>query len=321
MNEPVWVLHDGKVGLRNQVVGVAEALGLPFAEKRVDARLPWRALPPALWVGALHAQRPGADRLEPPWPIVAIGAGGRAAAPMLAIRHAARGRCLAVQIQNPHLPPWRFDLMVVPEHDRLTGPNVLTTRGAVHRVTRDRLDEAAALWGPRLADLPRPRVAVLLGGGNGSYRLTPERLDGIIRALVALARKGAGLMVTPSRRTGPAVEQAVRQALAGFPAAMWDGAGENPYFGYLGLADHVLATEDSVSMITEASATGRPVHILALEGGGGKFARFHRSMREWGVTRPFTGRLDSWIYAFRDDTAEAGRRIRALLEERRLAPG
>jgi mitochondrial fission protein ELM1 len=320
MSAPMWILHDGKVGLANQAMGVAEAVGLPFEEKRLAIRMPWRALPPSWWLGALKAVGSGGDRLEPPWPIVAIAAGGRAAAPALAIRAAAGGRCLAVQIQNPHIAPKRFDLMVMPAHDRVDGPNVLVTLGAVHRVTTAKLAAAAVDWAPRLAHLPRPRVAVLIGGGNGLYRLTPERMRVIAEELAGLARAGAGLMVTPSRRTGAAAERILRAALDGLPAEIWDGSGANPYFGYLGLADHVLATEDSISMITEATATGKPVQVIPLEGGGTKFDRFHRSFAEAGMTRRFAGALESWTYPARDDTAEAGRRIRALLAERGLGP-
>ena len=316
----VWYLHDGKAGLRSQALGVAEAVGLPFAEKRLAVRAPWRFLPPWAWIGALHAAGPGGDRLEPPWPIVAIGAGGRAAAPLLAIRHAAGGRCLAVQIQSPPIPRGRFDLMVVPSHDKVRGPNVLVTRGAVHRVTQEVLAKAAAEWAPRLAHLPRPRVAVLLGGDNGSYRLTPGRANAISAELAQLARGGAGLMVTPSRRTGEAALAAIRSALEGLPVVVWDGTGENPYFGFLALADQVLATADSVSMITEAGATGKPVQVIPLEGGSAKFERFHRALARDGVTRPFAGTLETWDYERRDDTGEAGARIRALLAERGLLP-
>ena len=110
------------------------------------------------------------------------------------------------------------------------------------------------------------------------------------------------------------------ETLAGLPAEIWDGSGENPYFGYLALADHVLATADSVSMITEASATGRPVHVLPLQGGTAKFERFHQAMRAAGVTRPFDGTLKEWRYDRRDDTAAAGARIRAMMQERGLWP-
>ena len=316
MTAPVWYLHDGKVGLRNQALGLAEAVGLPFAEKRLAIRAPWRLLPPALWLNALAAAGPDGDRLEPPWPRLVIGAGGRAAAPMLAIRRAAGGRCLVVQIQTPALATRHFDLMVVPSHDRVRGPNILVSRGAVHRVTQARLAEAALAWEPLVADLPRPRVAVLLGGDNGSYRLPPARARVIAAELAGLARGGCGLLITPSRRTGPETLRILRDALTGLSATIWDGTGANPYFGYLALADHILATADSVSMITEASATGRPVQVIALDGGSRKFDRFHRALAADGVTRPFTGRLESWDYERRDDTAAAGARIRALLAER-----
>ncbi|HWK43865.1 MAG TPA: mitochondrial fission ELM1 family protein [Stellaceae bacterium] len=317
---PVWVLHDGKVGLRNQVIGVAEAVGLPFTEKRLEIRWPWRALPPSLWYAALNAPGGAGDRLLPPWPRLVIAAGGRAAAPALAIRRAA-GACLAVQIQDPKLSARRFDLMIVPEHDRLRGPNVLLSRGAVHRVTAAKLDEARIRWAPRFAHLPRPLVAVLIGGGNGSYGLAPERMAAITADLARLAqRDGAGLLITPSRRTGPEAERILRTGLAGLPAEIWDGAGENPYFGYLALADAILATEDSVSMISEAAATGKPVHVIRLDGGSAKFRRFHAAMYAAGITRDFTGQLSEWEYAVRDDTAIAAAAIRARMEECRLWP-
>lgn len=225
-----------------------------------------------------------------------------------------------VQIQDPKIAPSRFDLMVVPEHDRVRGPNVMVTRGAVHRVTREKLDTAAAEWQSRLAFLPHPRIAVLIGGNNGIYRLGSDEMRPLAARLAALARAGAGLMVTPSRRTGPEAEAILRAALDGLPAYIWDGTDENPYFGILGLADHVIATADSISMITEAGATGKPVHVVALPGGSAKFERFHKGMRDSGVTRPYTGELEVWDYAPCDDTARAGARIRRMMEERSLWP-
>ena len=120
-------------------------------------------------------------------------------------------------------------------------------------------------------------------------------------------------MVTMSRRTGPEMEAAIRDALAGTTAFIWDGQGENPYFGLLALADHLLVTEDSASMVSEAAVTGKPISIVALEGGSPKFARFHVAMRAHGATRPFDGSLNSWNYDPLDETARAATRVRALL--------
>jgi mitochondrial fission protein ELM1 len=220
-----------------------------------------------------------------------------------------------VQIQDPAVALDNFDLVVAPRHDRLTGANVIVTRGAVHLVTAERLAAAAAPLRPTLADLPRPLVVALIGGTNKAYRLTPvriARLAGELNAMVAAA--GGTLLVTPSRRTGAANEAALRQALAGTSARIWGGRGENPYLGWLGLADAVVVTCDSVSMISEACATGKPVHVAMLDGGNAKFRAFHAALEADGATRRFQGRLENWTGAPLDDIAELAAEIRRRLE-------
>jgi len=320
MSADVWLLYDGKVGLRSQVVGVAEAVGLPFEEKKLSIRYPWKGLPPLLWWNATAAAGPDGDRLTPPWPRLVIAAGGRSAAPALAIRTRNRGRTVVVQIQDPKIRPARFDLMIVSDHDKVRGPNVMVSLGAVHPVTPAKLAAGAAIWAPRLTHLPHPRIAVVIGGDNGVYRLTPEIMTRIADQLAQLVRDGAGLMITTSRRTGAEAEAILRAKLAGPNVEIWSGAGDNPYFGYLGLADHILVTADSVSMITEASASGKPVQVLPLEGGSKKFERFHHAMCAAGITRPFDGRLHNWDYTPQDDTGAAGTRIRQIMQERGLWP-
>jgi uncharacterized protein len=311
-----WVLHDGKPGMASQALGLAEATGFSFIERRLDIRFPWARLPPGLWFFPLAAPRRADRVLSPPWPDLIIGCGRNAAMPALAIRRASGGRTLAAQVQDPGVGHGEFDLFVVPEHDRLRGPQVVVTRGAVHRVTPARLTAERRRF-PALAALPRPILSVLIGGTNKAYRLTLRRMGEIADALGKILRtEGGSALVTPSRRTGSAGIALLRNGLADLPAVMWDGTGENPYFAFLALADVFLVTADSVSMISEAAATGKPVHILDLDGGNAKFARFHTAMREAGITRPFTGRIESWSYPIPDDTARAGAALRALVLER-----
>jgi len=309
----VWVVHDGKVGMANQVIGMAEAVGFGFVEKRLVIRAPWRHLSPQLWLQPLAALSPEGDRLVPPWPDLLIACGRLAIAPVLAAKRASGGRVFWVQVQDPRYARGEVDLMVVPDHDPARGANVFRTLGAVHRVTPLRLSEGARRLAPRLAHLPRPLVAVLIGGNNKVYRLGETRFTALADQLAALTRQGFGIAVTPSRRTGEAAEEMLRKRLEGLPAFIWDGRGDNPYFGLLGLADAVVVTADSVSMVSEAAATGKPVHVVDLDGGSAKFARFHQAMREAGITRPFTGTIESWRYAPLDDTERAAAEIRRRL--------
>ncbi len=310
-----WVLSDGKPGGEAQSIGLAEALGLEPDVRRIEIRAPWRSLPPAIWPKSLSILAPGGASLAPPWPGILIACGRLTAVPALAVRRASHGASFTIQIQDAKIAPRRFDLVVVPQHDRLRGPNVLTSRGALNRVTPQRLAAAAERLAPRLAHLPRPRVAVLIGGSSKAYRMTPQSVRDLASQLAALAREqGAGLMVTASRRTGEAGDAALRAALAELPGVFWDGRGDNPYFGYLGLADAVVVTEDSVTMISEAAATGRPVHVVGLQGGSAKFRRFHAAMRQAGITRPFTGRLEDWRYEPLDEATRIAAEVRRRLD-------
>jgi hypothetical protein len=312
-----WVLHDGKAGMRSQALGLAEATGFSVVEKPLAIRSPWSVLPPQLWVWPSAAVAPAGARLGPPWPDLVVGCGRNTVVPALAIGCASDGRSFLAHVQDPRFRRADFDLLVVPEHDRWRGPKVFVSRGAMHRATAARLAAERERF-PALRTMPRPILGVLIGGSNKAYRLSLRRLAEIADAVAAVARReGGSLLVTPSRRTGGAGLDLIRARLAGLPAAIWDGAGDNPYFAYLSLADALLVTADSVSMISEAAATGKPVHILDLDGGNAKFARFHRQMQEAGITRPFCGRIESWSYPVPDDTGRAGAALRALVLERR----
>ncbi len=306
-----WVVSDGKAGMESQCLGVAETLGATPLVKRIQVRPPWRWLPPGLWPAPLAALSPAGDALAPPWPDLLIASGRLAVAPAFAVRRASAGRTFCVQLQDPTVDAAKFDLVVTPGHDRLSGPNVISTLGATHRVTATKLAAAAQDGPPCLARLPRPLVAVLLGGDNRAYRFTETAAESLGRDLARLARaEGAGLAVTPSPRTSPLVLATIRRCLEGLPAVIWDGTGENPYFAFLAHADALVVSGDSVNMVSEAAATGKPVFVAELKGGSAKFDRFHRAMHEAGVTRPFAGRLEKWSYRPPDDTLRVAGEIK-----------
>jgi len=312
-----WVITDGKAGMENQCLGLAEALGAAVVVKRVHLRNPWRRLSPYLRLGARFAADGAGDPIAPPWPDIAIGCGRQAIPPLIAIRQASRKRCFTIYLQDPRISPRHFDLVVPPEHDRLRGTNVVTTRGSLHRVTPAVLAAAAARLAPAYAALPRPRVAVLIGGSSAAYHLTPIIMGDVADRLTALARGGAGLMVTTSRRTGADNTAILQARLAGEDnVSFWGGTGENPYFAYLGLADAIIVTCDSTNMVSEACSTGKPVHVIELEGGAAKFRRFLDGLYAAGLARPFTGALEQWSYAPLNEPARIATEVRRRMAAR-----
>lgn len=320
-----WVVTDGRSGIEVQALGLAEALGTQPVIKRLTALRPWVWLPPRFWIDPLTcvSVREGGP-LAPPWPDIAISTGRRAAAISAGLRSAAQAaghRTFAIHIQRPYQPLDRFDLVIVPRHDRLKGPNVLTTFGALGRVTPERLAAARAELLPELAGLPRPWITVAVGGTNKVFRLDAPEAEALARRLRdAQSQTGGSLLVTVSRRTGQAATEALRRALSDLPGRFDDGSGaHNPYFAFLGAADAVVVTCDSVNMACESAATGAPVHVFELPGGSAKFARFHEDLRDAGIARRFTGQLGKWRYSPLAETSRIAREVRPLMNsEHRL---
>ncbi len=302
------MLSEAYAGLQAQALGLAEAAGLTPALRVLAPRAPWRFLPAARWPAPLRVVR---DAIQPPLPDLIVGCGGVAAAVGAALR---RPGLAVVQVQNPRLDPRRFDVIVANRHDELTGPNVVVTRTALHRATPARLAEAAEAWRERLADVPRPLVSVLVGGSNGRFRLDAPVAAALGAQLAGMMqRDGVGVALTPSRRTDPAAIRALSAAVEPLGGWVWDGEGDNPYFGLLALADAIVVTMDSVSMVSEAAATAAPVLVAALPGKSRRIGLFLDGLTADGRIRPFAGRLDLWPVAPLDDTPLAAAEMRRRL--------
>lgn len=309
-----WILTDGTVGMRIQCLGLAKAAGLTPIVKHIHPSWLLRALPALGTVGGIPAAA-GGDLLAAPWPDVVISCGRRTAGAALAVKRLSGGSSFLAHIQDPRLDPRRFDLLVVPEHDPTRGANVVTTLGALNPHDPEILARAARTWEPEVAGLPRPLVAVMVGGSNKRYDFSPTSVGRFVDRLCAVADAGAGLLVATSRRTDPATRAALRDGLADRPAVVWTGDGENPYLAFLALADALIVTSDSVNMASEACATGKPVHIASVEPESGRLAAFHARLRAAGHSRPFADRIETWSHPPLDETPRVGEILRRRLAE------
>lgn len=321
MTAPViWYMTTGQAGFRTQARGLASRLGPDARELIVDIKAPWRYLPAALNPFALSVLARSSDRPAPPWPDLLISCSRRAAVVSIAVRRASRGRTLTVHVQNPLVDPAAFDLVVAMAHDGLSGSNVISVPTALHDVTPERLAQAARAWRDRLTRPGRPLVGVTLGGANRNQPFTGEMAQALIEGLARLRREtGAGLAITPSRRTPDDVKAAFAARFADDPDVfLWDMQGDNPYYGILALADRLVATSDSVSMISEALATGHPVEVFGPDGGE-RHARFLRGLLDQGLVRRFTGDpAPGPSLGAIDATETAAAAVRRMLEARSL---
>jgi mitochondrial fission protein ELM1 len=314
----IWVLTDGRPGHDHQALGVAEALGWPFAVRRIDYG-PLAALPNLLLGRSTRGLGPGARRtLTAPWPDLVIGAGRRTAPPARWLKRR-QPRAFLVQLMWPGSAR-DLDLIAVPEHDRIADrPGIIRTLGTPSRVTRPRLKAAAARLASRLAGLPRPQIACLVGGARRGMRFAPDDAAALARRVSRFAHsRGGSLLVATSRRTTPACEDALARSLEAphllHRYASGDDVGEDAYLAILGSADAVVVTADSASMCSEACATGRPVFVDgAKRAGPSKLAGLHRRLEQLGYLRPLGAPWPSAVPPPLDPAATVAAAIRGLL--------
>ena len=254
-----------RAGDNSQILGLGEALGWPFEIKHfVYTRFEKLVNLPFMKTLA-GVSKAESSALNPPWPDLIITAGRRNEPIARCIREQSPNHVRIVHVGRPWARIEHFDLVVTTPQYRLPDlPNVLHNETPLHRVNLERLAKAAAEWAPRLEDLPKPRIAVLLGGNSGPYPFdvaSGERLAA--QANLMAKETGGSLMVTTSKRTPADTTDALEAALT-CPNVFYrfsPDATENPYFGFLGLADAVIVTADSVSMMAEACSAEKPVYF------------------------------------------------------------
>jgi hypothetical protein len=266
-----WLILGDKAGDNAQVRIIADALGWPFVVKDLVFRTPYVMGKPHFRASLYHIDRARSAPLEPPWPDLILTVGRRPSMASLWVKAQTQGRARLVVVGRPKRWLDRFDLVIAPPQFQIpVRPNVLHLDLPLMRVDEAAVATAAEVWRPRFADLPRPLIALLVGGPTKPYVFDQTVARRLIEQCRHVAEAAGGtLYVTTSRRTPAAVVEAIAAAL---PVAArlyrWDAGGDNPYHALLGLADRFVVTGDSISMMVEVARLGKPLAIFALPASG-----------------------------------------------------
>ena len=323
----VWALLGHRTGDNLQVETLADALGWPVGRKVLAWRkrlLGWTPrygrMGPSL-APLTFGARAG---ITPPWPDLVLSVGWRSAPVVRWIGRESGARL--VHIGRPRAPLDGFDLILTTAQYRLPETaNVIRLDAPMTGLSTGVLDTAAAQWRDRIAHLPRPWIAVLIGGNAPPLRLTPGAASELGAKANAMARgHGGALLVATGPRTGTAAAQAfLARVDVPVHSYLWGDGGENPYPGYLALADEIIVTSDSISMVHDASLTGKPVHLFEPPAGGAYLLRglqwIDRRVNAHGgaASRAYQELVrNGWIYpprapeAFHDGLVHSGRAVR-----------
>lgn len=282
---PCWIVTDGAAGNLRQARALAQAMRVQADFLRAGVRGPWAWSAPRMTSGLRFGVAAELrQRLHAPWPALVIGCGRGGALVTRWLRSASGGKTFTIQILDPRVDPRHFDLVVAPRHDALEGANVIQTIGALNPVDEDWLAAGLARF-TMLAQLPRPHTAVLIGGARRGLDMDGVWFDTFLSRINRLVeRDGGSVLVSTSRRTADAWRRISRERLRADCVHFWNGPadGENPYPGYLAAADRLVVSPDSVNMLSEACATGKPVFTLLPDSARGKLTYFHAELRAQG---------------------------------------
>lgn len=278
----IWALSDGAAGNEKQALALARALAGQQDPASADSLVhsavvglpqPWRMLAPQWLRAPLRVVR---GLPQTALPQLVVGCGRRAAAVLDALKRA-HPQLRTVQILDPRVDPARFDLVLVPQHDRLRAANVLCSAGALNEVDASWLQRARREFA-QLGQLPAPRQVFLLGASHKYARWDWPQ----VQAALEVAKARGSVLVSTSRRTPPQLVQRVQQWCSQHGAWCYSGGEPNPYPGLLAWASDITVSPDSVSMLSEACATEVPVYLLPGVRVRGKLARLAQALVDCG---------------------------------------
>ncbi len=328
----VWLVLGDKKGDNGQVEVVAQALGWTCERKHVAMREPYVHGKPHVHASLHHIDLSRSDALEPPWPDLIITIGRRPSMVALWIREQSGGRAKIVLLGKPSGRVEWYDLIIASAEIILPPlPNVLAITLPLMQIDEATIAGAAEQWRPRLDELPRPLIGFLVGGPTAPFVYNAAMIKRLLQAAKDLAEETGGTpYFTTSRRTPAPVVEALRTGLpSGGRLFAWaPEAQDNPYYGLLALADGLVITGDSISMMVEAIKVGQPVAIFPVPAGPiGTIDQLRRALVRWlfasesdgerGAFRQAAGRL---LYRLRVATHTRDfRAFHQLLLDRGLA--
>ncbi|XP_073154768.1 mitochondrial fission protein ELM1 [Henckelia pumila] len=283
------------------------------------------------------------ETFEKDGPLLVVASGRDTISIASSIKRLASENVFVVQIQHPRSHLDRFDMVITPQHDyypltpsaqnqvprflrKWITPNeapdghVILTVGALHQIDFAALRNSAKSWQDEFALLPKPLVVVNIGGPTRYCRYSTDLAKQLIASLHNVLTSCGSVRISFTRRTPVKVSKIIQKELGTNPKVyIWDGEDPNPHMGHLAWADAFIVTADSVSMLSEACSTGKPVYVIGAERCTWKFVEFHKKLRDRGMVRPFTGLEDiseSWSYPPLNDTADAANQVHKALAQR-----
>ena len=289
------LLTEGMHGMISQVEGMAKALKTEYSHKIIRLNFPWNFVPPKISPVSEIILKDKIYITKNEAPDLIISCGRKSVIPSIFLKKK-NPKLFTIHIQDPKVDFKNFDAIVAPEHDNLNGDNIYSSKGAIHYITNLEINEAKSYLNNKISG--EKVVALILGGPNKYYNFEKEQLFKIFNEIKSnFVSMGYKVIIIPSMRTPKKIIEFATQEMKEFGHVV-NTVDKQAYLSAYALANFIVVTCDSTSMISEAATSGKPIFIAHMEAkkNNYRFKRFFKLFKEMGITRDLGEKIENWTY-------------------------
>ena len=300
------LLTEGMHGMISQVEGLAKGLDIDFIHEKIELNNFWKLFPPKFTPINSFVFK---NKIEKNFDII-ISCGRKSIIPSIYLKKKFKNKVMNIHIQDPKVSLNNFDYIIAPEHDGLIGKNVLVTKGAIHYITEDDLIKNQSYLKPKINK--EKVVTMIVGGPNKYYNFNDNIIENIfLNVQNDFIDKGYQLIFIPSMRTPKnIIEKAVN--FFNEKQIIIKNIDKKAYLSSMKLADHIIVTCDSTSMISEAAMTGKPIYVAQMPSirKNDRFQNFYKLFKSLNIIRDLEKTIDNWNYTKLNETDRISKLIK-----------
>ena len=287
------LLTEGLHGMISQTEGLAKALNFDYIHEKIELNSFWKLIPTSFTPVKKFVFK---NQIEQDFDVI-ISCGRKSIIPSIFLKKNSKKKIINIHIQNPKISLKHFDFVVCPEHDNLEGPNVLTTKGAIHYLTLEEINNSKDYLLNKLEG-DKDVITLILGGPNKYYNYSDENMISMFSIINRMLKEhNLQLVVIPSNRTPKKTIELSKEYFTDNRTVI-DVVDKSAYLSSLALSKYLVVTCDSTSMISEAALTGKPVYVAMIPAlrNDKRFQRFRSLFEKLNIIKILENKLETWNY-------------------------
>ncbi len=301
------ILTEGMHGMISQAEGLAKALDLNFFHEKIKLNSFWKFIPPRFTPIKKIVFK---NEIKEDFDII-ISCGRKSVIPSIFIKKNSKKKVFNIHIQDPKVSLDNFNVVVVPQHDSLSGNNVISTKGAIHYLTIQEIIENKGYLSSKIKS-GKEVVTLILGGSNKYYKYTRENIENVfLKVSENFIKNNFQLIVVPSMRTPKDIIEFASEYFGNEHLVVKD-VDKKAYLSALELSKFIVVTCDSSSMISETTITGKPIYVAQIPASKDdyRFRKFMSLFKELNIVKVLENNIENWNYEKLDETNRVAKEIK-----------